>query len=44
MGKGDIKTKRGKITSGTFGKRRPHKQASPAREGAEEKKEDKKSV
>ncbi len=25
MGKGDIKTKRGKIFNGTFGVRRPHK-------------------
>ena len=25
MGKGDIKTKKGKITKGTFGVRRPHK-------------------
>ncbi|TPE45161.1 30S ribosomal protein THX [Pontibacter mangrovi] len=25
MGKGDKKTRRGKITKGTFGKRRPHK-------------------
>jgi 30S ribosomal protein S31 len=25
MGKGDTKTKRGKITKGTYGKRRPHK-------------------
>jgi ribosomal small subunit protein bTHX len=25
MGKGDIKTKRGKITNGTFGKLRKHK-------------------
>ncbi|NEU07814.1 30S ribosomal protein THX [Flavihumibacter sp. R14] len=25
MGKGDIKTKRGKITKGTFGKLRKHK-------------------
>lgn len=24
MGKGDIKTKRGKISSGSFGKKRPH--------------------
>ncbi|MDX3915794.1 MULTISPECIES: 30S ribosomal protein THX [Olivibacter] len=26
MGKGDKKTKRGKITMGSFGKTRPHKQ------------------
>ena len=25
MGKGDIKSKKGKITNGSFGKRRPHK-------------------
>ncbi|MDX5347377.1 MAG: 30S ribosomal protein THX [Hymenobacteraceae bacterium] len=25
MGKGDIKTKRGKLTKGTFGNSRPHK-------------------
>ncbi|TZF84627.1 30S ribosomal protein THX [Pedobacter sp. BS3] len=25
MGKGDIKTKRGKIRNGSFGKKRPHK-------------------
>ncbi len=25
MGKGDIKTKRGKITIGSFGKKRPHR-------------------
>ena len=24
MGKGDIKTRKGKITNGSFGKRRPH--------------------
>ncbi len=24
MGKGDIKTRRGKISNGSFGKRRPH--------------------
>jgi ribosomal small subunit protein bTHX len=28
MGKGDIKTKRGKITNGTFGKLRKHKAES----------------
>lgn len=27
MGKGDIKTKRGKITKGTYGKTRPSKNA-----------------
>lgn len=25
MGKGDIKTKKGKITNNSFGKKRPHK-------------------
>lgn len=25
MGKGDIKSKRGKIVNGSFGKRRPHR-------------------
>ena len=39
MGKGDIKTKRGKITNGSFGKVRPHK-AEPDKP-QEEKKEDK---
>jgi 30S ribosomal protein S31 len=28
MGKGDIKTRRGKISRGTFGKRRPKKKRS----------------
>lgn len=27
MGKGDIKTRRGKIANGTYGKRRPKKKA-----------------
>lgn len=27
MGKGDAKSKKGKITKGSYGKRRPHKQA-----------------
>ena len=31
MGKGDRKTRRGKITKGTFGVRRPHKKKKPAR-------------
>jgi 30S ribosomal protein S31 len=31
MGKGDIKSKKGKITNGSFGKRRKHK---PAKEKA----------
>ena len=30
MGKGDIKSKKGKITNGSFGKRRPHKVAKKA--------------
>jgi len=30
MGKGDIKTKKGKISKGTFGVRRPHKPNKPA--------------
>ncbi len=30
MGKGDRKTRRGKITKGTFGVRRPHKKKKPA--------------
>jgi 30S ribosomal protein S31 len=30
MGRGDIKTKRGKISSGSFGKARPAKQEKPA--------------
>ncbi len=30
MGKGDRKTRRGKITKGTFGVRRPHKKSKPA--------------
>jgi 30S ribosomal protein S31 len=25
MGKGDIRTRRGKITNGSYGKKRPHK-------------------
>ncbi|WP_400192351.1 30S ribosomal protein THX [Hymenobacter sp. B81] len=25
MGKGDMKSRKGKLTAGTFGKRRPHK-------------------
>ncbi len=27
MGKGDIKTRRGKITNGSYGKKRPRKKA-----------------
>ncbi len=44
MGKGDIRTRRGKIYRGTYGKSRPHKEAkakdasrqakAPARKGA----------
>lgn len=30
MGRGDIKTKKGKITAGSFGKVRPAKVAKPA--------------
>ncbi len=29
MGKGDIRSRKGKIFSGTFGKTRPHKVAKP---------------
>jgi len=29
MGKGDRRTRRGKITKGTFGVRRPHKKPKP---------------
>lgn len=25
MGKGDVRTRRGKITNGSYGKKRPHK-------------------
>ena len=32
MGKGDIKTKKGKITAGSYGKKRPHKLAKKANE------------
>ncbi|HEY1025893.1 MAG TPA: 30S ribosomal protein THX [Sphingobacteriaceae bacterium] len=31
MGKGDKKSKKGKITNKSFGKRRPHKNAKPAK-------------
>lgn len=37
MGKGDRRTKRGKIYNGSFGKRRPHrapKKAEPAEQAA----------
>ncbi|MCC3155603.1 30S ribosomal protein THX [Hymenobacter sp. 15J16-1T3B] len=30
MGKGDKKSRRGKLRKGTFGKRRPHKQVKKA--------------
>lgn len=30
MGKGDMKTRRGKIFKGTYGKHRPHKEKSEA--------------
>lgn len=33
MGKGDIKSKKGKITAGSFGKKRPHKN-KPAKAAA----------
>lgn len=41
MGKGDIKSKKGKITAGSFGKRRPHKTtaAKPVSENSKEPKE-----
>ncbi|MXV52411.1 30S ribosomal protein THX [Pedobacter sp. HMF7647] len=32
MGKGDIKSKKGKITNGSFGKKRPHDKKKPATE------------
>jgi 30S ribosomal protein S31 len=40
MGRGDIKTKKGKITAGSFGKSRPSKvkKAAPAKKEAVEKK------
>jgi 30S ribosomal protein S31 len=37
MGKGDIKTKRGKITNKSFGKRRSHKVIKKAERVQEEK-------
>ncbi|WP_082021982.1 30S ribosomal protein THX [Sphingobacterium sp. T2] len=33
MGKGDIKTKRGKLTKGTYGKTRPSKNARKEKKG-----------
>ena len=40
MGKGDKKTRKGKIAIGSYGKKRPHdfKKAKPAEAAAEEKK------
>ena len=38
MGKGDLKTKRGKIVRGTYGKRRPRKKVSAASTVTETKK------
>lgn len=38
MGKGDIKTKKGKIHIGSFGKHRPHKKKKEAIPKKEEKK------
>lgn len=43
MGRGDIKTKRGKISAGSFGKSRPAKKATKAAPKADEKKADKKA-
>ncbi|HYX63458.1 MAG TPA: 30S ribosomal protein THX [Burkholderiales bacterium] len=31
MGKGDKKTRRGKIYKGSYGKRRPHRQKKPVK-------------
>lgn len=39
MGRGDIKTKKGKITAGSFGKKRPHKVAKKTEELKKEKPE-----
>jgi len=36
MGKGDKKTKRGKIVNGTYGKRRPSKKAKKQQANAQE--------
>ena len=38
MGKGDKKTKRGKITISSYGKTRPHKVAAPVIEESDKKK------
>jgi 30S ribosomal protein S31 len=35
MGKGDIKSKKGKITNKSFGKKRPHKAKKPKSATAE---------
>jgi 30S ribosomal protein S31 len=37
MGRGDKKTKKGKIFKGSFGKSRPSKQAKPAKKASEKK-------
>ena len=44
MGKGDKKTKRGKITIGSYGNSRPHKVAPPAIEAGEKKTKAKKAT
>lgn len=36
MGKGDIKSKKGKITNKSFGKKRPHKLAKKTKPAAAE--------
>lgn len=38
MGKGDKKTRKGKITMGSFGKSRPHKAESTKKEEAKKEK------
>lgn len=38
MGRGDIKSKKGKIFAGSFGKSRPAKKAKPAAKSAAKKK------
>lgn len=42
MGRGDKKTKKGKIAKGSFGKSRPHKKETEAQPAKEEKKTAKK--
>ncbi len=37
MGRGDVKTRKGKIFKGSFGKVRPAKQAPPVKKAAEAK-------